>query len=264
MSFSDVTMEQGGYFVCESTPLIFTCNTLTRTGNSGTGAADFNILGRAGAPRPPPRRPAPPPGRRRVGGECSSACIARRSRPGNPGSGNPGAGSPAARLREPGHDHDPEGADPQPAHHLLAIRTGGTGGNGGPSAPVSKAATAATARPAAVPGTARATAAPAGGGTAGAAGHGGMTSTQASGGVIRVHPGADVVKVEFHHRLRLRPALPARRCRAGRRAPEAAAAGRAKITAAAAAAAPDVGASGAQSQAGTVTGKAAQIAVMPV
>ena len=66
-SFTDVTLEQGGYFVCESTPLTFTCNTLTRNGTSGSNAADFNILGKTGATPPtPPARPArarPPPAR---------------------------------------------------------------------------------------------------------------------------------------------------------------------------------------------------------
>jgi hypothetical protein len=47
VSFTDVTLEQGGYFVCESTPLMFTCQTLTRNGSSGSSAADFNRQGRA-------------------------------------------------------------------------------------------------------------------------------------------------------------------------------------------------------------------------
>ena len=56
-SFTDVTLEQGGYFVCESTPLTFTCTTLTRHGASG-GSADFNILGKTGATPPAPPAPA--------------------------------------------------------------------------------------------------------------------------------------------------------------------------------------------------------------
>ena len=94
VSFSDVTLEQGGYFVCEATPLMFTCDTLTRKGNSGTSAADFNILGRTGA-TPNTPGPAPDYGSQAgtgYGGECSSAGIAGHG--GGPGtdggSGNPG------------------------------------------------------------------------------------------------------------------------------------------------------------------------------
>ena len=60
VSFTDVTLEQGGYFVCESTPLSFTCVTLTRIGTSGSSAADFNILGKKGATPATPPTPAAP------------------------------------------------------------------------------------------------------------------------------------------------------------------------------------------------------------
>lgn len=86
-SFSSVTLEQGGYFVCESTPLSFTCDTLTRTGDTGTSDSDFNILGRMGVT---PQTPQPPgaPGQASSGspGDCTSAGIAGSSGgPGNPG-----------------------------------------------------------------------------------------------------------------------------------------------------------------------------------
>ena len=59
VAFTDVILEQGGYFVCESTPLAFTCTTLTRNGNSGaSNIADFNIIGKTGATLPTPPTPA--------------------------------------------------------------------------------------------------------------------------------------------------------------------------------------------------------------
>ena len=99
VSFTDVILEQGGYFVCEGTVLSFTCNTLTRNGNTGNSAfADFNILGITPAPPAPQKVPIPPdqagPG---ANGDCSSAGISGRSgADGTPGrSGTPGnAGTP--------------------------------------------------------------------------------------------------------------------------------------------------------------------------
>ena len=88
VSFTDVTLEQGGYFVCESTPLTFTCKTLTRIGTSGSSAADFNILGKTGAtPATPPTPAAAGQAAAGAPGECSSAGIAGRGG----GNGNPGA-----------------------------------------------------------------------------------------------------------------------------------------------------------------------------
>ncbi|WP_331768096.1 hypothetical protein [Embleya sp. NBC_00896] len=57
VTFEDVTIEQGGYITCCGTPLIFTCASLTRVGNSGTDNADFNILGRPGQKPPTPTTP---------------------------------------------------------------------------------------------------------------------------------------------------------------------------------------------------------------
>ena len=86
--FTDVTIEQGGYFVCQSTPLNFTCDTLTRSGNSGGSWADFNILGTQGAT---PATPATPGTASQAAsgepGECSSAGIAGHGG----GKGNTGA-----------------------------------------------------------------------------------------------------------------------------------------------------------------------------
>jgi len=84
-SFTDVTLEQGGYFVCESTPLTFTCQTLTRNGNSGSSAADFNILGKAAITPTPAAAGQAAPG---APGEWSSVGIAGNGGgPGNPGAG---------------------------------------------------------------------------------------------------------------------------------------------------------------------------------
>ena len=41
VSFTDVTIAQGGYFTCYATPLLFSCDTLTRTGDTGGTMADF-------------------------------------------------------------------------------------------------------------------------------------------------------------------------------------------------------------------------------
>jgi hypothetical protein len=111
VAFTDVTLLQGGYFVCRGTPLLFTCDTLTRTGDSGTNAADFNILGVTGT------TPATPPtpgmaGQAAAGapGQCSSAGIAgdgggagTRGNPGTRGgagaAGNPGKSSQQATIQ---------------------------------------------------------------------------------------------------------------------------------------------------------------------
>ena len=87
VSFTDVTLEQGGYFWCASTPLLFTCNTLTRKGDTGTTAADFNIVGNAGVKPSTPQTPiAPSQASAGSTGECSSAGIAGPGGgPGNPG-----------------------------------------------------------------------------------------------------------------------------------------------------------------------------------
>jgi hypothetical protein len=103
VTFTDVVLEEGGYFVCEGTLLSFTCTNLTRNGGTGnTSFADFNILGIT------PDTPAPQgpntsdPGQATNGtnGDCSSAGVADRGGSnGSPGSqgatGSPGTpGSP--------------------------------------------------------------------------------------------------------------------------------------------------------------------------
>ena len=130
VSFTDVTLEQGGYFVCESTPLTFTCQTLTRTGDSGSSAADFNILGKPGAtPATPPTPAAASQAAAGANGECSSAGIA--------GTGG-GPGMPRCcrdagnrrRERQPrhgqhagDHHHTDRAHRHRAAHCLFAIRS---------------------------------------------------------------------------------------------------------------------------------------------
>lgn len=77
VELTDLRIEQGGYIVCSATPLSFTCNTLTRTGSTGTNAADFNILG---VTPPQPKTPDTPGAATQAAkgknGECSSGGIA--------------------------------------------------------------------------------------------------------------------------------------------------------------------------------------------
>lgn len=142
--FSDVTLEPGGYFVCQNTPLTFTCTTLTKVGSGSSTVADFNILGRT---PPAPPAPASPPaaGQASPGapGECSSVGIAGHGGgTGSPGGigtqgtggthGSPGLASLQATITI-------TGALTVPAGVQLTIFTqsgsGGNGGNGGQGGP---------------------------------------------------------------------------------------------------------------------------------
>lgn len=151
-AFTDVILEQGGYFVCEATPLTFTCQTLTRTGNSGGSAADFNILGKTGATPPTP----PAPAAAGAPGECSSAGIAG---PGG-GPGTPGAaGTPepparraaparrACRRPSPSSRRSPPASSPSTRNPVPA----GKAATAAKAGPASRAATVATASPVAAP-----------------------------------------------------------------------------------------------------------------
>ena len=136
-SFTDVIMEQGGYFVCTSTPLTFTCDTLTRNGTTGSTFSDFNILGRTGATPPPP--PMPGGAWQASGGyngECTSAGVAGHGGgPGNRGNGGqqggdgapgyPGTPSMEARITIQRALHVQDG-------QLTIYTRSGNGGEGGP------------------------------------------------------------------------------------------------------------------------------------
>ena len=127
VTFTDVILEQGGYFVCDGTLLSFTCNTLTRNGNSGTPARRFQHSRQDPCHAPDPggsRRCGPGRGR-----EQRRLLVGRHRRPrwrtGQPGRpGNPGNHRHPRRhgSTEPGRDdQDPDGAE-QPDQHLLAVR----------------------------------------------------------------------------------------------------------------------------------------------
>jgi hypothetical protein len=96
VTYTDVTMVEGGAFVCYATPLTFTCDTLTRTGRPPAGMNDFTIAGRTGAAKATPPQPeAATQAGNGEKGECSSAGIAGRGgQPGNKGDegtkGSPG------------------------------------------------------------------------------------------------------------------------------------------------------------------------------
>jgi hypothetical protein len=141
VTYTDLVLDQGGYFICKNTPLLFTCTTLTRHGNTGTSAADFNILGVDGDTPPTPATP-PPASQAATGynGECSSAGISGRGGgTGNPGSpGTPGTGGGAG-----GNGTASQQATIRILETLTATTitvfaqsgTGGRGGNGGQGGP---------------------------------------------------------------------------------------------------------------------------------
>lgn len=135
VAYTNVTLLQGGYIVCQGTPLVFTCETLSRIGDSGTAdVADFNILGRTGAAQLAPATPGAA-GQAASGapGQCSSVGIAGQGG----GAGNPGAAG------TPGTDgaHGNQGTPSMPttitisktltATQLTVFTQSGAGGQGG-------------------------------------------------------------------------------------------------------------------------------------
>jgi hypothetical protein len=141
VTFTDVTLAPGGYFVCQNTPLTFICSTLTRTGERGTNAPDFSILGLTGET---PATPATPAGASRAAdggpGECSSAGIAGHGggtgspgAPGTPGTegapGNPGRPSMQATIKIT------DALNMDSLTVFTQSGPGGQGGNGGAGGP---------------------------------------------------------------------------------------------------------------------------------
>ena len=93
-----IELLDGGCIVARSTPLHFTCSSLTRTGAPPAGySGDFNILGTTGAPvatpAQPPGRPQAPSG---APGTCVSASVAGEGG-GNGAPGQQGTAGAAAR-----------------------------------------------------------------------------------------------------------------------------------------------------------------------
>lgn len=131
---TDLTITQGGYFICRSTPLQFKCQTLTRTGDTGSSAGDFNILGTVGATPPtPPQPPTPTQAPKGKDGECSSSGIAgtggqpgTAGEPGTPGTpggpGNPGSASQQATIII---------SEKLTADRITIVTQSGPGGKGG-------------------------------------------------------------------------------------------------------------------------------------
>jgi hypothetical protein len=139
-----IELLDGGCIVARSTPLHFTCSSLTRMGGPPAGySGDFNILGTTGAPAAtPPAPPTPDQALAGAPGQCSSAGIAGQSGgPGAPGQqgtagaaglrGNDGIASALASIAIT-HSLDFAKA----AKKVLVVATqsgpGGLGGDGGP------------------------------------------------------------------------------------------------------------------------------------
>ena len=267
-SFTDVVLEQGGYFVCYGTPLTFTCNTLTRNGNSGSPSiADFNIFGHDGTTPP---TPATPPGASQAAsgytGECSSAGIAGHGGgPGNPGAaGTPGSsGSPGG----PGTPSMPATITiQQTLTGNISIFSqsgrGGQGGNGGQGGPGQQGGNGGNGVTCDCTGNAGGQGGDGGaGGTGGAAGNGGNAADAAGNVVIRVPNSADVKMVTFT----TAPAPPGGPGTPGPGGTPAAGgnggSGGKNNSGGSSGGTGNYGASGAQGQPGSVTGTAAKITV---
>jgi hypothetical protein len=271
VSFTDVILAQGGYFVCDSTPLSFTCTTLTRTGNSGaTNIADFNILGKTGAT---PATPSTPGGATQAAagysGECSSAGIAGHGGgPGNPGApGTPGtAGGPGGN-----------GTASMPA--TITIQNtltgnisvfsqsgpGAKGGNGGQGGPGQQGGNGGSGVTCDCTGNAGGQGGDGGHGGVGGAGGNGGSGVDAAGNVLfQVPTAADVSKVTSTT-APAPPGAPGTPGAGGIPGTGGTGGGGGKNNSGGSHGGTGAyGASGAQGVPGTVTGRAAQIQVMPV
>jgi len=204
VTFTDVILEQGGYFVCEATALSFTCDTLTRNGNSGTpGIADFNIIGKTpGTPVTPPAPSAASQAARGKGGECSSAGIAGDGG----GNGNPGAPGQPGTAGTPGGAGVPSQAATititttlaSPISIFSASGAGGQGGNGGPGGTGQQGGNGGNGATCDCTGNGGGSGGDGGsGGTGGAAGSGGNGTDAAGNIAVYVPAPADVQKVSF-------------------------------------------------------------------
>ena len=131
---TDLTLEQGGYFTVTATPLLFTCNTFTRNGDTGSGASDFNIVGKTGTT---PTRPATPPtatqSAKGKDGECSSAGVAGPGgQPGTPGAtGTRGTDADPGGLGIPSQQATIVISEKLIASQVTIFTQSGLGGQGG-------------------------------------------------------------------------------------------------------------------------------------
>lgn len=271
VSFTDVTLEQGGYFVCESTPLSFTCTTLTRTGTSGSSAADFNILGKTGAtPATPPTPAAAGQAAPGTPGECSSAGIAGQGG-GNGSSGAAGTPGTAGTNGNPGTPSMQATITIEKAltaSELIVCSQsgpGGPGGIGGAGGPGQQGGNGGNGTTCGCTGNGGGSGGDGGtGGAGGAAGHGGTGVNAAGNVVIRVPAKSDVAKV----RHTTEPAPPGAAGQPGPGGPGGAggsgsSAGKNNVGGGSGGHG-NPGATGSQGQPGTVSGNAAQITVTAV
>jgi hypothetical protein len=271
VTFTDVILDQGGYFVCRGTILSFTCNTLTRNGNTGNaGIADFNILGITPATPPTPPTPAPP-GQAAAGanGDCSSAGIAGRSasngNPGGPGTqgtagttGGAGVASQAATIKIQTTLHNPISIYSQSGN-------GGSGGSGGQGGVGQQGGNGGNGATCDCTGNGAGNGGDGGsGGTGGAAGNGG-NATSAQGNIVVYFPSRSGVGSVTFTPATANPGNPGQ---PGPGGPGGAGGGKGSggknngDGSAGGTGAP--GGTGAQGQAGSQTGQPAQISVIPL
>jgi hypothetical protein len=271
VSFTDVILEEGGYFVCEATSLSFTCDTLTRNGTSGTpGVADFNLVGKT--PVTPATPPAPTAATQAAGGkagECSSAGIAGNGG----GNGNPGAPG------QPGTAGTPGGAGVPSQAATITIKTtlanpisifsasggGGTGGSGGPGGTGQQGGNGGNGATCDCTGNGGGSGGDGGtGGTGGAAGNGGNATDAAGNIAVYVPTQADVQKVSFIPAT-ASPGNPGQPGPGGAGGAGGSGGNAGKNNSGGSAGGTGAhGATGAQAQPGITPGRAAQITVMPL
>jgi hypothetical protein len=271
VTFTDVTLAQGGYFVCEGTPLLFTCDTLTRTGTSGAGAADFNITGKTGAVPPTPPTPgAASQAANGYTGECSSAGIAGHGG----GPGNPGATGTPGTPGSPGSPGTPSMQATITIQQTLTASQltifsqsgpGGQGGHGGQGAPGQQGGKGGDGVTCGCTGNAGGQGGDGGtGGVGGTAGNGGNGVDAASNVVIKVPRQSDVAKVSCTT-APAPPGVPGLPGAGGNPGAGGAGGGGGKNNGGGTGGGTGApGATGAQGQPGTASGRPAQITVMPL
>lgn len=199
----------GGCIIARSTPLHFTCSSLTRVGGPPAGySGDFNILGKPGAPvadrATPPASGQAPAG---APGQCTSAGVAGQGGgPGTPGqqgtkgadgpTGNDGTASAVATITITG-SLTLAGA----TRKLLVVATqsgpGGPGGNGGKGGPGQQGGNGGNGATCDCTGNGGGAAGPGGkGGTGGRAGDGGNGADAAGGIAVWLPKGTNTALVQ--------------------------------------------------------------------
>jgi hypothetical protein len=269
VSYTDVTLEQGGYFICKGTPLQFTCDTLTRIGNSGaSNIADFNILGLT---PPAPATPATPGGATQASagynGECSSAGISGHGG----GPGNPGAAGTPGTPGAPGVS----GTASMPATITITTAlnnnisvfsqsgSGGQGGNGGQGGPGQQGGNGGNGVTCGCTGNGGGQGGDGGSGGVGGSGGEGGESTDAAGNVVIRVPSSDDAGKITTTTAPARPGAPGTPGPGGTPGAGGSGGGAGKDNSGGSRGGSGAyGASGAQGKAGSGTGRAAQIQIL--